>query len=353
MGTRIRLLGALLGLVLAALVVGADARGVRVAERPFRVGIVLEPPSPGSNPWSRNALLGFERAVRKLGVEPKVFRPSPKEGYLGSFRTLGRQGYDLAIGVSFWESEAVYLAARAFPRTRFAIVDVSLPEVLEFVRLSLKVVPARPRNLEGVTLAVQEGGYLAGYLAALVEARRPGRDVVSSVGGLKAPAVDRFIAGFEAGARKARPRIVTLHAYAGRSFAELNRAKCRNLALDQIAKGSGVVFQVAGACGLGALEAAKEKGVFGIGVDADQSSLGPHVLTSVVKRVDVAVYETVRAATEGRFRGGRTVELGLREGAVGLGTISPRVPRSLVAQVERIRRQIVSGTIAGIPTVLR
>jgi basic membrane protein A len=325
---------------LLALAAGAAADATRVAAKPLRVGIVLELGSPSAVAWVKPPLAGFQRAVRTLGIDGKVLRPSPKEGYLGSFRYLGRQGYDLAIGVGVFEANAVYRAARAFPATRFAIVDVSLADL-----------STRPRNLEGVTFAAQEAGYLAGYLAALVEARRPGRDVVSSVGGWKAPPVDLFIAGYEAGARKARPGIVTLHAYA-RAFDEMSKAKCRNIALDQIAKGSGVVFQVAGACGLGALEAAKEQGVFGIGVDADQSALGPHILTSVVKRIDVAVYETIRAATEGSFRGGRTVELGLREGAVGLGTISPRVPRSLVTQLERVRRQIVSGTIRRIPTVL-
>jgi basic membrane protein A len=330
----------LVGVLLLALGAGADAGAVPAAGTPFRVGIVLELPGQPPDPWVQPAVEAVERAVRTLGIEGKVLRPSPKEGYLGSFRYLGRQGYDLAIGVGVFEAEAGYRAARAFPATRFAIVDVSLGAL-----------PGRPRNLEGVTFAAQEVGYLAGYLAGLVEARRPGRDVVSSVGGWKAAPVDRFIAGFEAGARRAGPRIVTLHAYA-RAFDEIDKAKCRNVALDQIAKGSGVVFQVAGACGLGALEAAKEKGVFGIGVDYDQSALGPHVLTSALKRIDVAVYETIRAATEGRFRGGRTVELGLREGAVGLGAISPRVPRSLVAQVERVRRQIVAGEITGIPTTL-
>jgi basic membrane protein A len=144
---------------------------------------------------------------------------------------------------------------------------------------------------------------------------------------------------------------VTLYGYAG-SFAGLRKARCRNVALDQIAKGSGVVFQVAGACGLGALEAARDKGVYGIGADIDQSSLGPHVLTSVLKRIDVAVYEAIRTAAEGRFRGGRTVELGLREGAVGLGKISPRVPRPLVARMEKVQQLIVSGAISGIPSSL-
>lgn len=335
-----RLLAMLLGVGLLAVPAGATADATQGAAKPLRVGIVLEPSGPGSDPWVWPAFAGLERAVRTLGIDRKVLRPSPKEGYLGSFRYLGRQGYDLAIGVGVFEAKPVYQAARTFPSTRFAIVDVSLADL-----------PTGPRNLEGVTFAAQEAGYLAGYLAALVEARRPGRDVVSSVGGWKAPPVDRFIAGFEAGARKARPGIVTLHAYAG-AFDEVGMAKCRNIALDQIAKGSGVVFQVAGACGLGALEAAKQSGVFGIGVDADQSALGSHILTSAVKRIDVAVYQTIRAATEGRFKGGRTVELGLREGAVGLGTINPRVPRSLVAQVDRVRRQIVSGKISRIPTAV-
>jgi basic membrane protein A len=338
---RVRLLATLLGFGLLALAAGSTGGANCGVAKPLRVGIVMGLPTNGPDPWVRPALDGLERAVRNLGIEPKVLRPSLKEGYLGSFRYLGRQGYDLALGVGAFEAKAGYQAAGAFPATRFAIVDVSFAGVSPM-----------PRNLEGVTFAAQEAGYLAGYLAALVEARRPGRDVVSSVGGWKAPPVDRFIAGYEAGARKARPGIVTLRAYA-RAFDEVNKAKCRNIALDQIAKGSGVVFQVAGACGLGALEAAKDKGVWGIGVDADQSGLGPHILTSALKRVDVAVYQTIRAVTEGRFSGGRTVELGLREGAVGLGTISPRVPRSLVAQVDRVRRQIVSGTIRQIPTVVR
>lgn len=95
------------------------------------------------------------------------------------------------------------------------------------------------------------------------------------------------------------------------------------------------------------------KGVFGIGVDADLSSLGPQILTSAVKRIDRAVFQTIKAVQSGRFAGGRTTVLGLRQGAVGLGKISPKVPRTVVAQVEAIRRRIVAGTIGPIPTSVR
>jgi len=206
------------------------------------------------------------------------------------------------------------------------------------------------KNVSAVLFAEQEVGYLAGYLAALMEQRRPGKDVISSVGGFKGfPAVDHFIAGYEAGARRASPGIRTLHAF---TFDFLDRAKCRRAALAQIAKGSGVVFNVAGDCGFGALEVAKKERVWGIGVDIDQSSLGPHILTSAVKRFDVAVFEAIREAKKGRFEGGRTKILRLRDGALGLGKISPKVPRALVARVERIRRQIVSGNIQNIPATV-
>lgn len=102
----------------------------------------------------------------------------------------------------------------------------------------------------------------------------------------------------------------------------------------------------------GALAAAKAKGVWGIGVDEDQSFLGPHILTSVLKRLDIATYEAIRDLREGRFRTGRSAVFRLRDGGVGLGKISPGVPRAFVAQVERIRRQIIAGKIKNIPTTV-
>ena len=132
-----------------------------------------------------------------------------------------------------------------------------------------------------------------------------GRQVVSAVGGQKIPSVDNWIAGYRAGAKKANPKIRVLIGYSGQ-FPPSAAPKCKEIALNQIARGSQAVFQVAGGCGLGALDAAKQKKVWGIGVDADQYYLGPHILTSGVKRVDTAVYTAFKASKSGTLKTGRT-----------------------------------------------
>ena len=121
--------------------------------------------------------------------------------------------------------------------------------------------------------------------------------------------------------------------------------KGRSVALSQIAKGSRVVFQVAGPCGLGALEAANEHGIWGIGVDVDQSHLGRHILTSAVKRLDVAVFDTIEELVRGTLETGRTSRFSLRNRGVDLGTISAAVPPSFKAEIEDVRAEIVAGKI--------
>ena len=305
----------------------------RLPDRPLRVGLVTTGPI-GRGPDGM-AYSGLRRAVRELGVEGLALEQGPKEDGFASLSYLARRGFDLVVGFGATQDRALDAAALRFPRTCFLMIDG--PQVL---------LPHKPRNLQGTHYAVEQASYLAGYLAALVEKMRPGPRAVSSVGGLRVPPVDAFIAGFQAGARQADPKVRILNGYAN-NFA--NPRLCRTLALRQIARGSGVVFQAAGACGLGALEAARNRRVWGVGVDEDQSALGPHVLTSVLKRFDVAVLRAVRALKGGTFRTGTTVQLSLRNWGVGLGRISVRVPRSLVAKLAPVRRQILAGRIR-VPT---
>ena len=129
-------------------------------------------------------------------------------------------------------------------------------------------------------------------------------------------------------------------------------AKCKEQALNQISGGSVVVFQVAGGCGLGALDAAKEKDIWGIGVDADQSYLGAHVLTSAQKKVDEAVFRTIESVQDGTWEGGRNAVFGLEQDGVGLGKISAEVPAADREQVDEIAKQIADGEISGIPTTV-
>jgi basic membrane protein A and related proteins len=249
---------------------------------------------------------------------------------------LARDGYDLVIGVGFAQGDAIGKVAQRFPETRFAIVDVDHA-----------FVPGKPANVQGLLFREEEVGYLVGYLAGLVEKRRDGEDALSAVGGMKEPPVDRFIAGYFAGAEKAAPGIKR---YVDYSQSWDDQAKCKELALNQIARGSHVVFQVAGGCGLGALNAADERGVWGIGVDADQSFLGPHILTSAQKGVDAAVFQTIQAVQDGTWKGGGNATFGLREEGVGLGKVSSEVAQEDLDAVAEIEEQIASGEIADIPT---
>jgi basic membrane protein A len=290
-------------------------------------------PTGIDNPYCRGGYLGLERAVRELGIRGRVLTPAPKEGYVPSLSLLARQKYDLVIGTGIFTAPAIDSVATGFPETRFAILDFAHDDLAH---------RHRPKNVLDLACNEEQAGYLAGHLAARVLTLSPGEEVVSSVGGQRVPTVERFIAGYQAGARGANPRVATLNSYTD-DF--LDPVKGRSVALSQIAKGSRVVFQVASVCGLGALEAAKERGIWGIGVDVDQSHLGRHILTSAVKRLDVAVFDTIEELARGTLETGRTSRFSLRNGGVGLGTISARVPRSLKAEIEDVRAKIVAGKI--------
>jgi basic membrane protein A and related proteins len=300
-----------------------------------KIGLVTDIGGLNDRGFNHLSYVGLQRAQQELGVQTQVFQAKSTQDYVPNLSTFARQGYDLTIGVGFTEATAIDTAATNFPKSNFAIVDVD--QTTE---------PHKPTNLLGLLFKEQETGYLVGYLAGLEEKRLPGPDVIGSVGGQKQPPVDRFIAGYQAGAKAADPGIKVLNGYS-QDFSD--QAKCKQVALNQIEQGAGVIFQVAGGCGLGALDAAKEKHVWGIGVDADQSFLGPHILTSAVKRVDTAVFDAIKLVVDGKFKGGNIV-FGLKDNGVGIGKISPKVPQPEVAKVNQIRADIISGKIKNIPT---
>jgi basic membrane protein A len=308
---------------------GTNKAGL-VSNKRLKVGLVLEPAGI-DHPYMHGAYLGIERAVQELGIKGRVLTPAPREGYVPSLSLLARQKYDLVIATGLYAAAAIDSVATRFPEAKFAIIDAAHDDLAH-----------RPKNVQGLVFSEEQASYLAGYLAALVLTLSPGDNVISSIGGQPMPAVERLIAGYQAGARAANPDIATLNNYTDDFWDPL---KGRSVALSQIAKGSRVVFQVASACGLGALEAAREHGIWGIGVDVDESHLGRHILTSAVKKMDVAVFDTIEEFVHGTFKTGGTSRFSLRNGGVGLGAISPEVPRSLVATVENLRAELAAGTI--------
>lgn len=306
------------------------------AQPRLRVGLVIGSGRSDVPSLDLLAREGLQRAQDQLGVAVRVLTSRTVADYRRNLTALARRDYDLVIAVGRQRSAALAAIAARFPAAQFAIVDAGQED--------LKRLPA---NVRGLRFREQEAGYLAGYLAGLVTQHESGsRQVIGSVGGRKIPSVDRYIAGFQAGAKAANPEVTTLNAYAN-DFDD--QAKCKEIALDQIARSARVVFQVAGECGLGALAAAGEKNVRGIGSDVDQRYLGPHVLTSAVKKADVAVFQTVLALREGRYQGGEDVVFDVASGGVGLGEVASDVPADLVSQVSRIQAEIAAGEIAGIP----
>ena len=226
---------------------------------------------------------------------------------------------------------------RSSPTRSFAIVDVDQNDL-----------KGKPANVAGCSSSEQEVGYLVGYLAAL-EAKAAGGKQISAVGGFKEPPVDRYIAGYKAGAKAAVPGIVVKWGY---SQDWDDQTKCKELALNQIAAGSKVVFQVAGGCGLGALLAAKQQKVWGIGVDGDQSFLGPHVLTSALKGVDSAVFLTVKAVQDGTFKGGGNATSASTRTASASASSARNANKKDIAATKKIEQQIADGQISDIPTTL-
>ena len=302
----------------------------------IRVGLVTDIGGLDDRSFNFLANEGLTRAEEELGVEGRVVISRSNADYVPNLSSLAQQDYDLVIGVGFLMAEAVETVANRFPDVNFGIIDFSQTQM-----------ESTPKNVRGLLFKEQEAGYLVGYLSGLyVEEAGGANPTISSLGGQKIPPVDRYIAGYQAGAKAASPGITTLNGYS-QDF--VDQAKCKEIALNQISRGSSVVFQVAGQCGLGALNAAQEQNVGGIGVDADQGFLGEHVLTSALKKVDVAVFQTVQEVQDGSFSGGADTVFDVASGGVGLGEVSSRVSADIIAQVNEVQEQIASGELTDIP----
>jgi basic membrane protein A and related proteins len=341
-GKRFALAAAVVALALSVLAGGgfamtnspaakAPAKAAK-ADATFKVGLVTDIGGLNDRGFNQLANQGLQRAIKQLHVKGRVLISNAEQDYIPNFTSLVRGKYNLIIGVGFLQTTSLNTMALRFPKSHFAGVDVGVNDTKN-----------KPKNYEGLLFKEQEVGYLAGYLAAL-KAKDSGR-VIGSVGGIKLPSVDRFIAGYQAGAKKAVPGTKTLNGYS-QDFGD--QQKCKEIALSQIGQGARVIFQVAGGCGLGAIEAAKSKGLCGIGVDNDQRFLGPHVLTSARKKVDQAVFLAIKGAKAGAFHGGKDAVYGLKNGGVGLGKFGAgncAVLPTWKTAVNKIAKQIISGKI--------
>ena len=329
---------ALLLVANAALLLFGLSRGRREdAPEPgrLRVGVVLDVGGLGDKSFNDAAYRGLMRAVEELGIDSRFVEPGAGSDREAALRQLAAGGYDLVIGVGFIFTDDILAAAQRFPAVHFACVDFSVnPDG-----------PPLPRNLVALRFREEQGSYLVGALAALVSRTRK----LGFVGGMDIPLIHKFEAGYRAGMKAVCPGCELYAAYAGtepKAFADPTTGK--ELALAQYARGADIIFHASGKTGFGVFNAAIEKGKLAIGVDADQFHEAPCcILTSMVKDVDIAVFETIRSLAAGRWKGG-VRELGLAEDGVryirdenNAHWLTPEI----VEQVEALRRKIVSGEI--------
>ncbi|HEY7958150.1 MAG TPA: BMP family ABC transporter substrate-binding protein [Polyangia bacterium] len=322
---------------LALLVPGAGRSREQAKPGALRVGLVFDVGGRGDKSFNDSAYRGLARAARELGVHAEYVEPGDGSDRESGIRLLAAKGFDLVIGVGFIFSDDLYAVAREYPKTRFACIDYAKFDAHGFV------VP--PPNMVALKFREEEGSFLVGALAALTARSK----VVGFVGGMDIPLIRKFEAGYRAGVAHVCPGCRVLSGYAGvTGDAFKNPAKGKELALAQFAAGADVIFQAAGSTGLGVFEAARQRDKLAIGVDADQYAEAPgHVLTSMTKVVDVAVFDTVRDLQRGIWRGGVRV-FGLREGGVDYiydAHNRALIPDAVRARIEALRAQIIAGAI--------
>ena len=311
-----------------ALTVASIGSAKPAAPAKIRVALVTDIGGLNDKGFNASAWAGLKRAQAQLGATGRVFISKSAADYIPNLST-GARSYDLVVAVGFLMADSTAAVAKRFPNAKFAIVDYSAP--------TLK---GKPKNVRGIIFAEQEAGCLAGVAAATVSKS----NTIGSIGGLKIPPVDAFIAGYQFCAKKVNPSITTLNGYSQDFVAQ---DKCKEVALQQMGEESDVVFQVAGGCGLGAIQGAKEQKKWGIGVDNDQGFLGTHVLTSATKKVDVGVFETIRLGMGNRWKGGVDTVFNVKNKGVGFGKLSRTAPNrvALANRLAKWSRDIASGKV--------
>lgn len=337
------LVGALLLAHVALLFVRPSGAARASSSEGLDVGIVFDVGGRGDKSFNDGAYLGADRASRELGARVRFIEPGDGSDREAGLRVLAAEGMDLVIGVGFIFSDDLTQLAKEYPHVRFAAVDYA-----PALDASGKVLPI-PANLAGLKFREEEGSFLVGALAALVSSTKK----VGFVGGMDFPLIHKFEIGYKAGVKAVCPECQVIAQYAGVTpEAFRNPGKGQELALSQYQSGVDVIFHASGSTGLGVFEAARRRGKLAIGVDADQYAEAPgHILTSMVKGVDEAVFDAIRQTKDGSFRGG-IIQLGLAEKGVSYVYDAHNralIPDSVHARVEALRQEIIAGRIT-VPT---
>ena len=314
---------------------GDDDGGGGSASEDYKVAFVTDTAGANDRGFNEYSINGIEKAEQELGVTKRIYISKSADDYVPNLTAAAEDGHDLVIAAGFLIAPSVIEVAQSFPDTAFAGVDHFYGgEGCE------KAKTCEQPNALGLQYPSEESGYVAGVAAGLLTKS----GTVSTVGGIKIPSVDNWIAGFQQGVIDTKPGTKLLNAYSD-DFDD--QAKCKEIALDHINQGADIVFQVAGLCGLGAIDAACEQNKIAIGVDADQASAGKCVLFSALKPLEDSVFSVIQTAQDGNFEGGKNQTFGVADlpDAQLLTDFTKPVPQNVQDAVNAADEKVKSGEI--------
>lgn len=328
---------------LSFILAGCQQKSQQQTQQPekkvLKVGLVFDVGGRGDKSFNDMAYAGLERAKNEFGdkIEIKYLEPTAGgENREQLLRLLAEEKYDLIFGVGFMFTDHIAKVSKEFPDTKFALIDGSIADLTD------------NSNVRCLLFKEQEGSFLVGAAAALKSKTHK----IGFVGGMKIPLIERFEAGYMAGAKYIDPNIQIISDYIGTTGdAFKDPVKGKELALKQIKAGADVIYHASGASGIGVIDAAATQKKLAIGVDADQSLTAkdtekPYILTSMMKRVDVAVYETIKDALNNQFKGGYKI-FGVAEGGVGYAEndFNKDMLKDIKPKLEELKQKIINGEI--------
>jgi basic membrane protein A and related proteins len=330
-----------LGVVAAAMVFslacgGTSGGGGSTPGKTYKIGLVTDIGGLNDKSFNHLADVGLEKAKADFHIQGDVKESKTGDDYVPNLTDFAQKNYDLVIGVGFLMQEAVGTVSGQFPNIHFAIIDGAGTDA--------KGNDLKHTNVVSLFFKEQDAGAMVGVMAGWLEKNgkaKKNQHVIGAVGGISIPPVNHYIAGYKWAAKMEDPSINVLVGYSN-DFTD--PAKCAGVAQSQINQKADILFQVAGGCGLGVLQAAGKASVYSIGVDADQKDADPSVIASALKKVDVATYTAIKDVVNNQFQGGALTFSIANEGA-GYSVDNLDLPADLKTELDKIQGQIKSGAL--------
>jgi basic membrane protein A and related proteins len=333
---------------LAALVGSSTGHAsTQASKATFTAALISDIGKFNDRSFNQSQLEGLKRAKTKLKVKILPLQSNSTSDYVPNFNTAVRSHANISIAAGFLLADTLETVAAQFPKAKFAITDYCAKGATKNC-ITGSVLTKNHSNIMGLDYAANQSGCLVGYLAAEMAVRAK-KNTIGAVGGLHIPPVDIWIAGYKYCAKLYKKNMKVLVSYSG-DFVKSDL--CKAQAENQISQGAYVLFQVAGGCGLGTLKAAAQHKIWGIGVDKDQYKDSARVLTSGVKRVDLGVFNVIKATKNGKFKGNRDLQFTLKNGGMSVGKINPTVPKKFITAMNKIKAKIIAGKLH-VPTKLK